>query len=257
MRIPALLITLFAFLLTAQASDLAKEQRWADQIADAIFDGEILQLNDGNTDFLAIFTPAEAGNSRDAVILLHGLGVHPDWDQVIRPLRTGLPQKGWSTLSLQMPILANGVPVEEYAPLFDEAPPRIAAGLDYLRTNGIKRVVVVAHSLGASMGSYSLAQQTDPLLHGFVSIGMDRSTRHPQMDSVSSLSAISIPTLDIYGEHDNRGVLDSAEARRQAILAHYNPLSAQRQVAGANHFFDGMDAELVEVVGNWLATLPR
>jgi pimeloyl-ACP methyl ester carboxylesterase len=156
-----------------------------------------------------------------------------------------------------MPILANGVPVEEYAPLFDEAPPRIAAGIEYLKNNGIQRVVIVAHSLGASMGSYSLVQHADPLLVGFVSIGMDRSENHPQMDSVASLTAISIPVLDLYGENDNSGVLESAMARKQAIDGHSNPHSAQQQVAGANHFFDGMDSQLVDVVSHWLDTLPR
>ena len=98
----------------SQASDLAKEKRWAEQIVDAIFDGEPITLKDGELEFLAIYTPSATDNTVDAAIIMHGLGVHPDWDQVVRPLRTGLPAQGWTTLSLQMPILANGVDPNEW-----------------------------------------------------------------------------------------------------------------------------------------------
>jgi hypothetical protein len=35
------------------------------------------------------------------------MGAHPDWPEVIQPLHSGLPESGWTTLSVQMPILAN------------------------------------------------------------------------------------------------------------------------------------------------------
>jgi len=66
------------------ASDLAKEKRWADQVVDAIMDGEPVWLNNGTNDFLSIYIEAEENKDR-AVILMHGTGVHPDWSQVIQP----------------------------------------------------------------------------------------------------------------------------------------------------------------------------
>ena len=41
---------------TSLASDLAKEKRWADQVVDALLDGEGVYLNDGRAEFLAIET---------------------------------------------------------------------------------------------------------------------------------------------------------------------------------------------------------
>ena len=41
--------------------------------------------------------------------------------------RVALAEDGWTTLSIQMPVLANGVPLEEYQPLFPEAPGRFDA----------------------------------------------------------------------------------------------------------------------------------
>ena len=43
---------------TLHASDLAKEKRWAEQIEEALLDGEMVYLNDGTNDFLSIDTPA-------------------------------------------------------------------------------------------------------------------------------------------------------------------------------------------------------
>ncbi len=56
----------------ALASDIAREKRWAEQIADAIFDGEAVSLKDGELEFLAIYTPSSTSDIADAAILLHG-----------------------------------------------------------------------------------------------------------------------------------------------------------------------------------------
>ncbi len=40
-------------------------------------------------------------------LLAHGIGIHPNWEQVIQPLRVALSEQGWNTLSIQMPVLAN------------------------------------------------------------------------------------------------------------------------------------------------------
>jgi Protein of unknown function (DUF3530) len=257
-RIVFTLILLFTAIV-AQASDIAKEKRWAEQIVDAIFDGEPVTLNDGDLEFLAIYTPSATSNTADAAILLHGLGVHPDWDQVIRPLRTGLPELGWSTLSLQMPVLANDASYEEYAPLFKEVPARIEAGIKYLKEQGAKRIVIISHSLGAAMGSYYLANNQPDLVSGFVGIGMSGGGKHTGMDNVVLLKSVHVPVLDLYGENDLDSVLASANARKQSIetrkISASSPNSMQKMVPGADHFFDGKNDELLDEVFTWVKGL--
>ena len=257
-RIAFTLILLFTVSI-AQASDIAKEKRWAEQIVDAIFDGEPVTLKDGELEFLAIYTPSSTSNTADAAILLHGLGVHPDWDQVIRPLRTGLPELGWSTLSLQMPVLANDAGYEEYAPLFKEVPGRIEAGIKYLKENGAKRVVIISHSLGAAMGSYYLANNQPDLVTGFVGIGMSGGGKHKEMNNVLLLKSVQVPVLDLYGENDLDSVLASANSRKQSIngrkISSTSSNSMQKMVPGADHFFDGQNKELINEVSTWLKEL--
>ncbi len=152
MRLILAALSLFVLAATAAtASDLEKEARWRAQIVDALLDGEAVDLNAGDVTFLGIYTEAEEPTAR-AAIIAHGIGVHPDWPQVIQPLRTGLPQQGWSTLSIQMPVLPNEATTADYAPLFDEVAPRLDAAVAYLKGKGADRIAIIAHSLGATHG---------------------------------------------------------------------------------------------------------
>ncbi|MBT8130484.1 MAG: DUF3530 family protein [Gammaproteobacteria bacterium] len=247
-------ITLLVFSVNAQSSDLAKEKRWADQVVDAILDGEAVWLNDGSNEFLGIYTEAEEDQGR-AVIVMHGTGIHPDWQQVVQPLRVGLIEHNWNTLSIQMPILPNEAEYAEYAPLYDEVAPRINAAIDFLRKNGSKEIVLIGHSQGAAMAAYYLSI-TKRSLNGFVAIGMATLADDVRMDSINSLKKITVPVLDIYGEDDLEEILISVDDRAGAAKQAGNKNYTQVKVAGSNHFFDGKEDELVEAVAAWLDKSP-
>ena len=84
----------------ATESDVGKEQRWAEQVIDSLLDGDEVWLDDGNGhEFLGILTEGES--TEQAVILVHGIGVHPNWPDVIYPLREGLLEAGITSLSIQ------------------------------------------------------------------------------------------------------------------------------------------------------------
>ncbi|MEZ5594696.1 MAG: DUF3530 family protein [Gammaproteobacteria bacterium] len=68
------------------ASDQAREKKHADEILASLVVGEEVWLPNGDQPFLGLFTAAE-DTSTDAVILLHGTGVHPNWPDVISPAR--------------------------------------------------------------------------------------------------------------------------------------------------------------------------
>ena len=95
------------FALSATAQDLERERRLEAEIIDSILDGEPVHLDADGHSFLGIHTEADGGGPRRAVIVLHGRGFHPDWPEVAAPLRIELPEHGWETLSLQMPVLGE------------------------------------------------------------------------------------------------------------------------------------------------------
>ena len=244
-------VVLFLMVLvfsSLQASDVAKEQRWAEQIVDAILDGEALWLKADDHEFLGIFTPAEDQSSR-GIIVVHGTGIHPDWDQVVKPIRVEMTTRGWNTLSIQMPILPNEATYEEYVPLYPEVPPRLQAAEDFLISQGIKDIVIVAHSQGATMSAYYLSKH-DHQVRAFVAIGMPASQPDPAINAANSLKLIRIPVLDLYGSEDLAEVLNTSELRKDA--AAQNTGYEQQIVKGADHFFVRKNTQLIETIDEWL-----
>lgn len=248
------LFILSAVLLSAPAlaSDSAKEKRWQTQIVDSLMVGEAITLQAGTTDFLALYAESTTPKTRGGIILLHGIGVHPAWPDVIEPLRTELPDHGWATLSLQMPILPNEATVKDYVPLLDEAPARIQAGIAFLRSKKIKNIAIVAHSLGAAMASAFLADNPNSGVRAFVGIGMGYSDADLRLDNSVAIARLKLPVLDIYGSRDLESVRRHAAKRLTAANKSSNKRYTQIKVDGADHFFNGMDNLLVKRVHGWL-----
>lgn len=240
--------------LSATASDILKEQRWASQLTDGLLVGSAIQIKAGARDVFAIYTPATTTQRRGGVILLHGMGAHPDWPEVISPLRRELPDSGWTTLSIQMPILDNEAEMSRYLPLFPEGYERIGAAIAYLQAQGIHNIVLVGHSLGAAMGAAYLAASSpeSQAVRAFVGIGMNQyDDPETPAHTPASLAKITIPVLDLYGELDNAGVRASAQPRARAAKK-INNTYLQVEMPGADHFFRGLDNSLVSRVASWL-----
>lgn len=222
--------------------------RWVEQTIDSIFDGEALFLNADGHDFYSIYTEAETASSK-GMIVLHGTGFHPDWEQVVQPIRVQMTGHGWNTLSIQLPLLKKDAAYEDYLPLYPEVPPRLQAATEFLADKGMETIVIVAHSQGATMASYFLSRFEHDVA-ALVAIGMSAQHVQPHINSAESLKRIDIPVLDLYGSKDFATVLMTA-AQRQNAGAH-NPGYSQLVIRNAYHFFDDHESQLLESVANWL-----
>ena len=242
----------------AVASDVEKEKRWADQIVDALIEGDAVWLQAGTHEFLGIYTEAEDSDSKYGAIILHGIGVHPDWQQVVYPLRTRLPSLGWHTLSLQMPILPNEAKTGDYAPLMVEVAPRLDAGAAFLREKGVTKFVVIGHSLGATMAAYYLSTG-DRKVQGFVAVGMPAGIEQSDIATAEMIAEIKVPLLDLYGSQDLAEVLAAAPLREAVKSKGAGGPYRSQVVEGADHFFDGQEDALVAAVNAWLVAsiIPR
>jgi predicted alpha/beta-hydrolase family hydrolase len=227
-------------------ADYAREKKWADEISPGIVVGDpvYLQEKDGRK-FLSIYTPAP--NARGAVIIAHGMGVHPDYG-LYGQLRTLLPERGYTTLSIQMPVLAADAKADDYPPLFPEAAERMAAAAAWLKARGYDRIALVTHSMGARMGNYYLTHTGAPGVQAWVAIGIPIPFEKP--------NEIPVPTLDIHGDHDLPTVLKGTAER--AFYLRRVQGSAQVVVAGADHYFTGKEPDLARFIGNFLdKALPK
>ena len=242
----------FSTILFAETrSDVEKEHRWAEQIIDTLFDGETIWLDAKGHEFLAIEMEASGGDTGRAAIVVHGIGAHPNWEQVVQPLRVGLPEHGWHTLSIQMPILLNDAESHQYAPLLDEVSVRISTAIEYLKERGQEEIAIVAHSMGATMTMRYMEDVSEPPILGLGLIGMQGGTE-TVYDNAAALEAVRLPVLDLYGSDDLPGVVDFTERKANAARRAGNDAFKQIRVEGADHFFDGLEDELIEIVAEWL-----
>jgi alpha/beta superfamily hydrolase len=240
MKLLTLLLLMIGTVNAQITPDYAKETRWAEQVEDGLMDGDSVWLTASDHEFMAIYTPSETDTKRTAVVV-HGLGVHPDWVQVIQPLRVALTSQGFNTLSIQMPVLENDAHSGEYKQVLGHADLRIKAAVEYLEKEGLVSDVLVAHSLGSVMSTHYLANFVHPFKR-FVGIGMGPAT-------AEYLKKIDIPVFDLYGDEDLEAVLTSVKDRANASKNNSN--YSQMKVS-ADHFFNDKDSLLIESVGTWL-----
>jgi hypothetical protein len=246
-RAAALVAVLAAVLTTAAPSiangasitpDYAREDRWAQEIVPSVITGDAVYLDTpSRSRVLALFAEPDrvVGNAKGAVVIVHGLGVHPDWG-LIGALRTGLVDVGLATLSVQMPVLASDAPPNDYPAVFGAANERLAAAIAFLRARKYDHVVIVSHSLGSAMVDGFLARPSAPRIDGWVTIGM-------QGDFTALTNE---PVLDVTAENDLPQVRTSI-ARRETQLRH-DGCSRHVVIAGADHFMNGHYRDLLAAV---------
>lgn len=238
MRVFTLIVSLL-LTLPVFASDYAREKNWADEILPAVLTGDPVWLEQSSGHkFLTLYT--EAPDAKAGVIVVHGMGVNPDWG-LISPLRQRLPELGYATLSVQMPVLKADAKGEEYPASFDEAAERLKIALDFMKAKGYRKIAVVSHSMGCRMTAHFLDKHPEADVAAWVAIGAPAALNYGKL---------KFPVVDIYGEHDLPPVLAAAKARAKGLSG--NKKSAQIVAPKADHFFEGRDKQLVDLVKNAL-----
>jgi pimeloyl-ACP methyl ester carboxylesterase len=199
-----------------------------------------LELKQGHK-FLTLLTPAK--DAKKALVIVHGLGIHPDWG-LIGTLRSQLADQGYTTLSIQMPVLANEASGEQYLSTFPEAAERIGVAVDFLHAKGYQKIAIVSHSLGSRM-SKGYVLQNQPKLFAWASLGIGAGETY---------DGVKIPVLDLYGEHDLPAVLKGAAARAASLKG--NAGAKQVKVPKADHFYSNHEAGMVKAVKDFLDAAP-
>lgn len=226
-----------AITTSAIVPDDARESRWADEVVPQVVVGDPVWLRTPHRARVLALYARPAAQVDGAVIVVHGLGVHPDWS-LIGDIRSGLVDRGFATLSVQMPVLAADAPRAQYARLGPFAAERLDAALAWLRANGHARVAVLSHSMGATMANDWMTLR--PAVAGWVPVGMLVPFARPP----------HVPVLDVVGERDY------PESLRRVPGAKALPrdgCSGAVTIPGADHFMQGATARLLDAVTPFLA----
>ena len=235
----AFALLLFIVTRAALAADYAREERWAQEIVPALVVGDPIYLATAQRAKVFAILTQPTGAAKAGVIIVHGLGVHPDWG-LIGGVRTGLADAGYITLAVQMPVLAAGATRDDYRETLPEAGDRIAAAIVHLRGMGITRIAIVSHSMGATMVNAYLARP-DPLpIAAWAPVGMFGGFAVPPKE----------PVLDVIAERELDLVADSAPARARTLPK--DSCSTQVTILGTDHYFDNRQKELVAAIAAFL-----
>ena len=224
----------------ASAQDHERESRLVEQTLATLVVGDPVQIEqkDGHR-FLALYT--RAARERGAVVIAHGRGWSPDFD-LYGDLRTRLAEAGYSTLSIQMPVLPGTAKLGDYLPIFPDADERLALAIKWLRTNGAPKVAIVSHSLGATMANHYLINTSDPGVDAWVFLSI--------INGLEDMFRIKVPVLDVFGSVDWDVTRFGADERKAQIARIAG--SRQVMVAGAEHFYEGKREELTALIVEFL-----
>jgi dienelactone hydrolase len=238
---PALPIALLLLTVTcgSLAADYAREERWAQEIVPSLVVGDAVYFATAErAKVLAILTPP-SGPATAGVIVVHGLGVHPDWG-LIGGIRTGLAEAGYITFSVQMPVLAATATRDDYRATLPEAGDRIAGAIAYLREKGVAKIAIVSHSMGATMANAYLARPDAMPIAAWAPVGMFGGFDAPPKE----------PVLDVIAERELDLVAESAPARARTLPK--DACSRQVTIQGTDHYFDYRQKELVAAIAHFL-----
>jgi alpha/beta superfamily hydrolase len=235
---------LLAAAVPAAAQDYEREKRWASEIVPNLVVGDAVQLRlPSGREFLGLH--AERKGAPAAVLLLHGVGVHPDHG-VTGVLRVALADLGYSTLSIQLPVQKSDAQLEDYYPaVFPEAVERIRAAVRWLQEQGYARPVLLSHSMGAWMANVYYEQTPDAPFAAWVCVGLT--------GGFGGMRNVRVPVLDVYAENDLAPVL-RADWRRRFTLQSIDG-SKQVRIAGADHHYTGKEKELAALIRDFLSSL--
>ena len=77
-------------------------------------------------------------------------------------LRTELADSGYTTLSIQLPVLGGSGKIGDYIPLYPDARERFQLAAECLKSRGYRDIAIVSHSRGATMANQYLCAGTCP-----------------------------------------------------------------------------------------------
>ena len=211
--------------------------------------GEIIRLPAAQKNFVAVLDQARSQTTEGGVILLPDAGQSAATQIVAGPLRDYLPSHGWTTLSIQLPVLAAEARPAEYWRLLPEASRRIDAAVNWWKQKGVDNIVLCGHGWGSLVAATYMANRSDDTVRALVLVSLGWPQERARMMK-ETLSKITVPVLDIWASQD-RGEVLGTRLERQLI---FKGKTSYRQllISASGHDYRARQIFLAKRVLGWL-----
>ena len=215
--------------------------------------GELVELESDRGRFAAIFLASRGAKTRGAAVLVHDQAGNANGLEVIRPLRLGLADAGWDTLSLQLPSASRAVGRAAWLSRQQQIVSRLQAGLNWLGSRKRANQVIIAQGDSGAMVLEHALDSRPAELKALVLVSTFLDS--PAADAAAPAGdRTPLPVLDIYAQRDYPDVVSNAQARLDSAARDTRSNYQQRVVDGATGGFFGLEADLLARISAWLVT---
>lgn len=250
----------------------------------------LASLSVAEQEISATFLEETLGEPHGAIVFFHDQGEELESQGVVTPLRHGMLQYGWSTLTLRL-----DYPFTPNILLTVDPETKVSAEIAPSTSNTNSEAVVVEanttdtdlvtiddtnNNTQLSLPAVSNKQRIEAAIafleakdikriiflgHGrggivalqeFItpSVSALILVGTPALTNNDEFKAFEQPILDIYGKQDLAGVAVAVNQRKAVMKRIDNILYTSREIMGANHVFYGLEPLLIATVRGWLYT---
>lgn len=232
------------------ATDVHRERQIADELGSRANPDEAIRLEASGLEFQGLYREAVSKDPGGGVILLHGRHSNQDAAAFVRPLRLGLPEHGWSSLSLAMPV-PDPDDLQGNANLLPEAVARLHSGVAFLERKNTGNIAILALDTGAWAALSYLARSPDRAVKAAVLLdAAPASELDPPPIAPDTLSTIRLPVLEILSGRISARAGDDASRKR----ADMKPSATYRLLVldEPDHGWQDIGDFLVNRIHGWL-----
>lgn len=251
---PILAISIWA--CPASAETPAMDMHRARQIAEAIelhtTPDEAIRLEASGIEFRGLYRDAVSKDLRGGVILLHGRHSSQDSANLIHPLRQGLPEHGWSSLSLAMPI-AEPDDLQGHAARLEEAIERLQSAVTFFTQKNLTNIALLAHDTGTWAALGYLARSPDSTVKAAVLVDpVPIPDLDPSPIAADRPSFTGLPILEILSSRLSSPADDMS--RKRAAMKN-NPAYRLLVLNEPDRGWQDMEDFLINRIHGWLTSL--